>query len=266
MTKIVFTDLDGTIVHKNNISLQTKDAVSYLKGNDIKFSIATGRHHTAVMKFVNELEITDPVICGNGAYIFNPVTKEILSVSYMDSKAAEQVLDVAFLLKVDFLLYTKDFIYGTKQPIEKVRKNMGSSVEVKEVADGEMEKLPLNEIFKILIMEDDEDIMQNVISSLIGIEHVQTVQSRRDFLDVGAIGINKGAAIQKVCELLGIPIESSVAFGDEDNDLEMLRTAGVGVAMKNGTLAAKKSANIVTLSVEEDGFSEYIKQYITLKK
>ncbi len=265
MTKIVFTDLDGTIVHRNNISQETKNTVSYLKENNIKFSIATGRHHTAVEKFVNELQIVDPVICGNGAYIFNPITKEILSVSYMDASAAKEVLEVAFMLKVDFLLYTKEFIYGTKQPVEKVRKNMGSHIEVKEVADGEIEKLPLDKIFKILIMEDDEDIMQSVISSLTGIDYVQTVQSRRDFLDVGAIGINKGAAIQKVCDLLDIQIEDSIAFGDEDNDLEMLRTAGVGVAMKNGTPSAKKSADIVTLSVEENGFSAYINNYLLSK-
>jgi len=265
MMKIVFTDLDGTIVHKNNISQTTKDTVSSLQEKGIKFSIATGRHHTAVTKFIEELRITDSVICGNGAYIFNPVTKEILSVSYMEASSAKEVLGVAFKLKVDFLLYMKEFIYGTKQAVEKVRKNLGSKTEIKEVTAAELQKLPLNEIFKILIMEGDEDIMQNVIASLSNIEHIKTVQSRRDFLDVGVIGINKGAAMKKICELLNIPIEESIAFGDEDNDLEMLRNAGVGIAMENGTLAAKSSADVVTLSVEKDGFSKYINQYVLVK-
>ena len=67
------------------------------------------------------------------------------------------------------------------------------------------------------------------------------------------LGFSKGSGIRKVCELFGIPISDTIAFGDSVNDLDMLETAGIGVAMGNGTDAAKQAADYVTTDMFDDG-------------
>jgi len=66
-------------------------------------------------------------------------------------------------------------------------------------------------------------------------------------------GFSKGSGIVKVCELLGIGIEDTIAVGDSVNDLDMLKVAGVSVAMGNGSDAAKEASDMVTSAISEDG-------------
>lgn len=66
-------------------------------------------------------------------------------------------------------------------------------------------------------------------------------------------GFSKGTGIEKVCQMTGIPIRNTIAFGDSVNDLEMLKTAGTGVAMGNGTDVCKEAADYVTTDIHDDG-------------
>lgn len=69
-------------------------------------------------------------------------------------------------------------------------------------------------------------------------------------------GMNKSVGMRAVAVKLGVPIEETIAIGDSDNDLEMLRAAGTSVAMGNGVPAAKEAADWVTAAVDEDGLAE----------
>ena len=77
------------------------------------------------------------------------------------------------------------------------------------------------------------------------------------------LGFSKGTGIEKVCELTGVPVRNTVSIGDSVNDLEMLRAAGLGVAMGNGTKVAKETADYVTTGIHEDGIRNAL-QYLDL--
>ena len=88
--------------------------------------------------------------------------------------------------------------------------------------------------------------------------------SDRNFLEIVTAGVNKGEGILKLCEILGIPPERTVAAGDEANDVDMIRTAGVGVAMANAIPEAKAAADYVTQrDNNHDGVSEIIDRFLT---
>ncbi len=72
-------------------------------------------------------------------------------------------------------------------------------------------------------------------------------------------GFHKGKGIEEVCELLGEDIKNTVAFGDSINDMDMIRTAGIGVAMGNGTTDIKEAANYITTSLMEDGIANALR-------
>ena len=80
-------------------------------------------------------------------------------------------------------------------------------------------------------------------------------------LEINALGVSKGSALCALAEYLGIPMEQVMACGDSENDIEMLKAAGLGVAMANSTPEALAAADAVTLSNEEHGVAAAIKRY-----
>ena len=81
------------------------------------------------------------------------------------------------------------------------------------------------------------------------------------FIEVNIKGVDKGKALENFCKLLNIPIEESMAFGDAENDISMLRSAGLSVAMENGTEETKKYADLICASNNDDGVAQVIDEY-----
>ena len=91
---------------------------------------------------------------------------------------------------------------------------------------------------------------------------VTCFKSKPEYLENVDSGVSKGAALARLCELLDIPVSASVAFGDEANDIEMLRTAGLGVAMGNATDTVKSIADTVTLTNEQNGVGAMLRYLV----
>lgn len=83
------------------------------------------------------------------------------------------------------------------------------------------------------------------------------------FLEIVAPGMSKGAALQALCARLGIPVEDSISAGDQENDISMIRAAGLGAAMANAIPAAKEAAGYVTArDNNHDGIEEIIRKFM----
>ena len=78
-------------------------------------------------------------------------------------------------------------------------------------------------------------------------------------LELNNWGVTKGNSLRFLSEKLGIPLENTMACGDTQNDLDMIRTAGIGVAMGNATDDVKQAADFITRSNEEDGVAYAIR-------
>ena len=91
---------------------------------------------------------------------------------------------------------------------------------------------------------------------------IHATTSGAPFLEVGRAGVTKASALERYCALRGIARTDVVVFGDNLNDLEMLRWAGLGVAMGNGEHEARVAADRVTLSNDEDGVAVVIEELL----
>ena len=88
------------------------------------------------------------------------------------------------------------------------------------------------------------------------------VRSNPNFLEFIPNKSSKGTGLKSLCIRLGYPVESSIAFGDAENDLHMLETAGLGVAMENGFDVVKAAADVVTKTNDEDGVALVIEKFL----
>ena len=93
---------------------------------------------------------------------------------------------------------------------------------------------------------------------------VNAVLSKPDSLEINALGVSKSTGVQEVAKLLKLTIKDFICMGDGDNDAEMLRNCGLGVAMENASALAKSSAKQITLSNNKDGVALFLKEYFSL--
>ncbi len=97
---------------------------------------------------------------------------------------------------------------------------------------------------------DRDEIMNALRSSF---PQLEITSSGPKYVEVNIKGVDKGKALKVFCRLMEIPIEESIAFGDAENDISMLEAAGKAIVMENGTPEAKKHADVICASNNDDG-------------
>ena len=117
---------------------------------------------------------------------------------------------------------------------------------------------------KILCMCDSEYMSPSETLLRKYFPELSIARSSDSLLEIMAGGINKAEAVKYLCELRKIPLTSTIAFGDNYNDLEMLEGAGIGVAMGNSKQYVKDAANEVTGDNDHDGVAEFLERFFGL--
>lgn len=255
MTKIVFFDIDGTLVSfkTHTIPQSTLDAIHQIRQRGIKVWIATGRP----LLFINnlgELEY-DGIISATGAHcqtregevIFTqPVDKE--DIRRMIEHQRETGIAVAYAGNEHGIIAAPR---GIPQAVTEV---FGLLDIPKPELHAPEEALTFDvmEVIAFFGMEKNDYVMKHVLP------HCNEARWHPAFADCVAKGVNKAAGIDKVIEYYGFELSETMAFGDGGNDIAMLQHAGIGVAMGNASDEVKASADIVTTSVDEDGIARIL--------
>jgi hypothetical protein len=207
------------------------------------------------------LNITLPIICTNGAMIYDFQHQTVLHQDTIDPKVAIQVLSILDQHQTHYLLYTTQSIVSTQSAKTLLESRIGV-FESLVVESTQIQSYLALGLLKILIIEPDDVKFSQLRTLLSAIEGVYVLSSQASFIDVGNIVANKGRALKILCEKLGIPLESVLSIGDQENDLTMIQLAGIGVAMGDGEATLKQQAKFVTKSFKEDGFTHAIKTFI----
>ncbi|WIH82138.1 Cof-type HAD-IIB family hydrolase [Brachyspira pilosicoli] len=256
MIKAAFFDVDGTLVSfkTHKISELSKKAILTLKQQNIKIFVATGRALYQIDNLDN-IEF-DGYITFNGSacYINN---KEIYKITLNKN----DIKNLCSYLKNNNLpcsiMTGKDIYTNTHKTIEMFYNMVNVNVNV---VDNFLEYVQSNidDIFQINIFSDKEtekEIMNNVL--------INSSSSRWHpiFFDVNIKNIGKHVGIDKVIEHYGIKLEETIAFGDGENDISMIKHAHIGVAMGNADTRVKEIANYITDDVDNDGVYKALKHY-----
>lgn len=247
--KLIFFDIDGTLWdYHNMIPESTKLAIKKLKENGHKTFINTGRSRG----FVRNKELLnlgfDGIVSGCGTMI--EMNGKTLFCHELAKNVVEDTLNIIRGYGFKPILEGKQYLYMDHEDFdgqsygEKVMAEMGK--DLRSIKDSWNNW----EICKLSC--DTKDVETSECFKKLE-KYYYAIIHNEDVVEFVPNGFSKGTGIKKTCELLGKDIEDTFAFGDSENDLDMLETANIGIAMGNGTEKAKQTANYITDALVDDG-------------
>ena len=263
MIRLIATDLDGTLLDsQSELSERTVRAVSQTMEAGAKFVLASGRMSESTGAFARQLSTNAPIIAFNGAVAVDWRTGDTLFRRAISAESARRVARMAEELGI-FIQYfpERGFFYEKRVPEVcddyegRIRMR---GVELLKPLSGWIEKpamklLSLGENAKLIMLRDE---------ILAEFPEISAMLSHPTYLEIVSAGVDKGAALRSVAECFGIPREEVAAFGDADNDVQMLQYAGRGYAMESGDANVVAGAEFVAPSNDSDGVARVLEELL----
>lgn len=275
--KLIALDLDGTLFNsQSQISAHNIDTIKKANEAGATVVISTGRPYSGLPFEQLKGSGIRFAITTNGSAIYEIESGKCLFEEAMDEEIILPILD--FLLTKDIHMdafiggkgYTpvqcvaagqklanppalKHYILNTRVRVD----NLPLFIHENQL---KVQKMTLNFYPEGDIFKDREEVRKYLESN----PAVTTVSGGYNNLEFTRADVNKGVGLQKMAQLLDIPVAQTMAVGDTENDLAIIRAAGVGVAMGNATAAVKSAADYITTSNDEDGVAAAIAHFLRL--
>jgi len=264
-------DMDGTLLNdKKEVSERAIKAIEKAHNLGVKVVIATGRIFVSAEFYGDIIGVKAPIIASNGAYIREKDADKAIYEEGLGSENYELVLNL--LRKYDIVphFYTEDTIYTEKLihsslSYKNANKTLPQNRQVKIKVINDWNKLFIEEnprIIKAMAIDLDGKKIKEAKAEFISLNRFQIVSSLKNCFEVMAKETSKGNALKKICDYYGIDRNEIIAIGDNENDISMIRYAGLGIAMGNAESEVKELADYITLSNEEDGVARVIEEFI----
>ncbi|MBR1761009.1 MAG: HAD family phosphatase [Schwartzia sp.] len=260
--RMIVTDLDGTLVNAAyEISEENKKAVQAAAAIGVPTVIATGRMHRSAIQYAEAVGVDAPIISYNGA-IVKTAGGELLASSCLEPQIVERVLVYVFAKGWYVQSYVGDALYYVEQTEAARVYESASKISGEAVGRGGM-LARTAEVPKLLVAVPETEIA-DVIKELRDKfrNEADVMQSSPNYIEIVRPGVSKARAMLALAQNRGIRAGEIMALGDSGNDIEMIRAAGIGVAMGNAISAAKDAADEVTLPCEENGFAAAVRRFV----
>lgn len=251
--KIVFFDVDGTITSYKNgtIPHSTKNAIRSLLQNGMKVVAATGRP-LSMCKEIAELGI-ETFITANGAYVSHQ--GEIIHKMVFSRELEHQFTHFSSQQQHALTFYSEKLHMNEVQN-GKVMKAMFETLRLEEFPPIKT-SVDSGETYLLCLFVDDAELENYKLQ-------FPTIHFKRwhpYIVNVLEEEISKSVAIEKVLDYFGLTKEEAIAFGDGENDIDMLELVELGIAMGNASEKVKETAHFVTKDSSEDGIEWALKKY-----
>ncbi len=267
---LIAFDMDGTLLKNDKtIDISTLEAIDEVIAAGKSAAICTGRPLAEIKPYINELKPRIRYyILASGAMIYDGFEEKIISHHTIDPKYIPDILEAAD--KEDVIIH--GLTCGKSCFEEKAKEQYASHCmgpycglyeQVSDFVD-DMHRFVLenaDKFEKINLYHVDRQASTRTKERLKHLD-IDLVYSEKSSLEVSPKGIDKGDGIRELAEILGISAERIIGVGDADNDIEMLKAAGLGVAMGNANDKCKAVAGYIAKSNEEGGCAEVIRKFM----
>lgn len=261
--RLLFLDLDGTLLNDaKQITHGNKEALERTLQRGHGVIIATGRPLKSALALARRLELDQPgcyTIAYNGAKVYDWSKQETIFSRTHEIPPVLRVFEKANKMGEHIQTYDAEDVLveprGDDEAVRRYCQMVGMTFRViedvrKDLKENPVKCLAINYEKKDGLLQMQDWIRENM-------PEMDCFFSCEQFLEIVPKGMNKGEAVKMLCNLLGVEIENAVAVGDAANDLAMLKAAGIGVAMCNGSNEVKAAADyITTRDNNHDGVAE----------
>lgn len=259
--KLISLDMDGTLLDDNKkISSQTLNVLHLLQKEGKNIVIATGRPYKGYLLYHDILSLNSYVVCYNGAMIFNQ-NNEVIYSQEMDINESKLICKLLIDNNLEFCIWSKDNLYINKNSYY-LEKYLTVS-KVKPIIVDDFNFILEDGITKFLVPNEENVLKEfNLKIEKLNLKESQYFFSTKNFFEITSNKVSKKNAIESLCKLLDIKQEEVIAFGDEENDLSLIKWAGFSIAMGNAIFKVKHEADYITLSNNEDGVRLVLEKYV----
>lgn len=262
--RLAAIDLDETLLGPDHrMSARNARAVRALAERGVVCVIASGRMHEATLRFSEELGLDAPIISYNGAMVRQPTTGEVWHHVRVPAEPAAEVIRFCAERGHHLNYYLNDHLYvAARGPwAELYLRQTGSPMETV----GDLRPYCGTEPTKMILIDAEEttDRLLERFRAHLG-DALYITKTNPQYLEFMNPTASKGAALALVAERLGISREETIAFGDGNNDLPMIRWAGMGVAMGTAKPHVRAAADYLAPPYDEDGLGAAIEAIFRL--
>lgn len=263
--KLIASDFDDTILNSNfQYSSYLKETINkYIKSGG-KFVIATGRMTDGIIGYCKDLGLKGEVVSYQGAVISDIESGKIIDENFIDKNDA--IMIAKYIEENGFYFHTyrgNNFLVERCTAYTKMYSSL-CNVKYKEIKMPISKYLKDNDIspLKMMIITDENKVMGliDTLQKEFGDKFLFNT-SKKWAVEIVSKNVNKGNAIKKICEKYGIKREETISIGDSLNDLPMIKFAELGVIVENGSVEAKKEADIIAPSNDNEGVAYIINKY-----
>ncbi|MDL0403589.1 HAD family hydrolase [Corynebacterium lehmanniae] len=268
--RLIISDIDGTfITSAGRVTDRLRAVIVRAVETGAHFGLATGRPHRWLIPVLEQLPLAPVCVCANGAVVYDPATDRVLHAFELSPSAMAEVVEAAervladvphgygvervgssaldpeeecFIITPEYNRDAWDSQFGVtdtqtliSQPAAKLLVRCSSMTSA--------------QMFELIAPEVDPELA-----------HV-TYSMDEGLIEVSCPGVNKAAGARYLAERYGVTAADAVAFGDMPNDLELLRWAGVGVAMGNAVPMLHDAADHVTATNDEYGVAQVLERW-----
>lgn len=245
MIKVIFFDIDGTLVShaKKEVTPSARAAIEKLRARGIKCVMCTGRHILETEELpIRDVEF-DAYITLVGQLCLDSEKKVMAGFPFSPADR-QRMVELFNMNRYPMQLVEQDDMYINflNDRVREVQADISSPVPVPGKYSG-------NEIFQVMAYLDKEEEAE--LAHIL--EGCYVTRWNRRAVDILPGGGGKILGIKEYLKATGVDVSETMAFGDGENDAEMLSFAGIGVAMGNAEEVTKKSADYVTAHIDDDG-------------
>lgn len=256
--KLIFIDSDETLKKANGmISERAKKAIQKNREIGNKIVISTARPRYQTLDVMKESGADSIIVSSNGSEIYDSKNKNIIFNSFIDNYEIIKLVEYAYLLDIRLILTLENYEYVTKNI-----RNSNQKLLDKNNYENELAKCNVKQCMFIDKKSNEIYKMKDILSQNDKLHIVDEINENslyeEKWFSVTNSNCSKGNALRILSKYLNIPIEDTIAIGNDKNDISMFEAAGLSVAVANASDNIKNKVDHVTLSNDEDGVAVFL--------
>ncbi len=268
MFKLVALDMDGTLLNsRHEISAENKEVIKACIEKDVKFVLISGREIESIKHYSDILGLDTYLTGYNGSLITNNDGDKVVFSNTLNPRLVKTVIEEAYKANKFIIVFLQDGILVSDNSSKWYKNYLDFTIANPTVVDDLLlyldEKDKWDEINKICLSDDHKELIafKGAIEPRVK-EEFTLLFSLPFFLEVFNSDVSKGLALEKLAHYYGVNREEVLAIGDGENDISMIKFAGLGVAMGNSNQLVRDSADFTSLTNDKNGVAFVLKKFL----